>query len=177
MACFPVPPAPCRVRSCVVVLRHDRRRVAHFNVPASPSAAWTAQHRIEAVPFNDAPRFLLRENAQIDGDAVTRRVEHRDIDEVVTAPRSPGQNPYAARMSGTLRRACVDYVIVFSDKTPMPLLETMKPDVYAKGGDYTIDTIVQEERRLVEGYGGEIAIIPGIKGLSTTAIIDKIAKQ
>ena len=70
---------------------------------------------------------------------------------------------------------CVGYVTIFGDKTPMRLLETLKPDVYAKGGDYTLDTIVQEERRLVEGYGGKIAIIPGVEGQSTTAIIQKIA--
>ncbi len=69
---------------------------------------------------------------------------------------------------------CVDYVTIFDDKTPMPLLDALKPDVYAKGGDYTIDTLVQEERRLVEGYGGSIAIIPGSEGQSTTNIINRI---
>jgi bifunctional ADP-heptose synthase (sugar kinase/adenylyltransferase) len=53
----------------------------------------------------------------------------------------------------------------------------LKPDVYAKGGDYTIDTIVQEERRLVEGYGGSIAIIPGVDGHSTTSIIERITEE
>lgn len=71
---------------------------------------------------------------------------------------------------------CVDYVIIFSDKTPLKLLDLFKPDVYVKGGDYTIDTINQEERRLVEGYGGKIALMPGVDGMSTTNIIDKILK-
>jgi D-beta-D-heptose 7-phosphate kinase / D-beta-D-heptose 1-phosphate adenosyltransferase len=72
---------------------------------------------------------------------------------------------------------CVDYIILFDDRTPMKLLEELEPDVYAKGGDYTIDTIVQEERRLVEGYGGRIAIISGIDGESTTYVFDKIASM
>lgn len=72
---------------------------------------------------------------------------------------------------------CVDYIIIFDDKTPMPLLEALRPDVYAKGGDYTVDTIVQEERRLVESYGGAIAIIPGCEGQSTTYLINKIMGQ
>ncbi len=72
---------------------------------------------------------------------------------------------------------CVDFVVIFDGKTPMPLLEALKPDVYAKGGDYTLDTIVQEERRLVEGYGGEIAIIPGVEGHSTTAIINRLTQD
>jgi rfaE bifunctional protein nucleotidyltransferase chain/domain len=70
--------------------------------------------------------------------------------------------------------ASVDYVVVFSDRTPMPLLEMLHPDVYAKGGDYTLDTVVQEERRLVESYGGRIAIVPGVPGHSTTRTIGRI---
>jgi len=70
---------------------------------------------------------------------------------------------------------CVDYIIIFDEKTPLPLLKALQPDIYAKGGDYTLDTIVQEERQLVESYGGRIAIIPGREGQSTTYIINKIA--
>ena len=71
---------------------------------------------------------------------------------------------------------CVDGVCVFTDKTAMRFLATVKPDIYAKGGDYTIDTINQEERRLIEGIGGKVAILPGIPGKSTTALIDKISR-
>lgn len=72
---------------------------------------------------------------------------------------------------------CVSYICVFDEKNPLPLLDALRPDVYAKGGDYTIDTIVQEERRLVESYGGAIAIIPGVDGKSTTVIINRIAQE
>ena len=70
---------------------------------------------------------------------------------------------------------CIDYVTIFSDKTTVRILEMLKPDVYAKGGDYALDTIVQPERRVVESYGGKISIIPGVAGQSTSAIIQKIA--
>ncbi|NIA12606.1 MAG: adenylyltransferase/cytidyltransferase family protein [Nitrospiraceae bacterium] len=69
---------------------------------------------------------------------------------------------------------CVDYITIFGDKTTTGILELLKPDVYAKGGDYTIDTIVQEERHVVEDHGGRIAIIPGVEGQSTTGVIDRI---
>lgn len=72
---------------------------------------------------------------------------------------------------------CVGYVVLFSEPSPMPYLETLRPDVYAKGGDYTLDTIVQEERRLVESYGGAIEIISGVEGRSTTSIIARIAND
>ena len=72
--------------------------------------------------------------------------------------------------------ACVDYVIIFDQDSPIEIIRDLEPDIYAKGGDYTIDTINQPERRVVEGYGGEIALLPGVKGSSTTAIIKRILK-
>ncbi|MBN1349478.1 D-glycero-beta-D-manno-heptose 1-phosphate adenylyltransferase [candidate division KSB1 bacterium] len=72
--------------------------------------------------------------------------------------------------------SCVDYIIIFSEKTPMKLLEILKPDVYVKGGDYTLDTINQEERRFIESYGGTIELMPGIDGMSTSALIKRILK-
>ena len=70
---------------------------------------------------------------------------------------------------------CVDYVTVFEENSPRAIIEEIRPDIYAKGGDYTLDTIDQDERRVVEGYGGEIAILPMVEGRSTTSIIGKIA--
>jgi len=73
--------------------------------------------------------------------------------------------------------SCVDYVVIFDDPTTVRLLDLLKPDVYAKGGDYTIDTINQDERKVVEGYGGSIEILPEVKGISTTQIIERIREQ
>ncbi len=70
---------------------------------------------------------------------------------------------------------CVDYVTIFEETSPLAIIEEIQPDIYAKGGDYTLDTIDQNERRLVERYGGEIAILPVVEGRSTTSIIGKIA--
>jgi rfaE bifunctional protein nucleotidyltransferase chain/domain len=70
----------------------------------------------------------------------------------------------------------VDGVCVFTDRTAMTFLSTVQPDIYAKGGDYTIDTINQEERHLVEKLGGKVAIIPGVPGKSTTALLEKISR-
>lgn len=69
---------------------------------------------------------------------------------------------------------CVDYIVIFDEKSPLPIIKQLRPDVYAKGGDYTIDTLVQSERRFVESYGGHIALIPGVEGQSTTRIIHKV---
>ena len=69
---------------------------------------------------------------------------------------------------------CVDYVTIFSEPSPLPIIERLQPDVYTKGGDYSIDTIDQNERKVVEGYGGSIAIIKGVDGRSTTDIVTRI---
>ena len=72
---------------------------------------------------------------------------------------------------------CVDYIIVFDEPTPMKALQALRPDVYVKGGDYSIDTIEQTERHFIESYGGRIAILPGVEGHSTTNIIDRVMRD
>ncbi|MCK5803717.1 MAG: adenylyltransferase/cytidyltransferase family protein [Lentisphaeria bacterium] len=68
----------------------------------------------------------------------------------------------------------VDAVVVFDSEKPLPLFEALQPDVYVKGGDYTVDTIVQEERRLLERLGVEIRFVQLIEGQSTTTTIRKV---
>lgn len=70
----------------------------------------------------------------------------------------------------------VDHILIFEDKSPVKIIEEFKPDYYIKGGDYTIDTIDQTERRVVEDYGGEIILLPEVKGISTSSIIEKIKR-
>ncbi|UCE08800.1 MAG: D-glycero-beta-D-manno-heptose 1-phosphate adenylyltransferase [bacterium] len=70
----------------------------------------------------------------------------------------------------------VDYVVIFSERSPIKMIELLKPDYYIKGGDYTIDTIDQAERKVVESYGGEIVLLPMVKGVSSSIIVGKIKK-
>jgi rfaE bifunctional protein nucleotidyltransferase chain/domain len=72
--------------------------------------------------------------------------------------------------------ACVDSVCIFSEKTATRFLGIAQPDIYVKGGDYTLDTVNREERRSVEEAGGRIAIIPLVPGKSTTALLQKITR-
>jgi len=69
---------------------------------------------------------------------------------------------------------CVDYIVIFEDKSPIKIIEALQPDYYIKGGDYTLETINQDERKAVENYGGAIIILPEVAGISTTIIIEKI---
>ena len=72
--------------------------------------------------------------------------------------------------------ASVDGVCVFSEKTAVKFLSAAKPDIYVKGGDYTLDTLNQDERRAVESAGGKIVILPFVPGKSTTALLEKISR-
>src|SRR5262245_4849934 len=112
---FTVPTAAFRVLFVLVVLAHHRRRVVHFNVTEHPTAVWTAQQIIEAFPEETAPRFLLRDRAQIYGEEFRQRIAGMKIEEVVTAARSPWQNPFVERIIGSIRRECLDQVIVLSE--------------------------------------------------------------
>jgi rfaE bifunctional protein nucleotidyltransferase chain/domain len=72
--------------------------------------------------------------------------------------------------------ASVDGVCVFAEKTATRFLAAAQPDIYVKGGDYTLDTLNQDERRAVESAGGKIVIIPFLPGKSTTALLEKISR-
>ena len=103
--------------ACAVVffiLAHDRRRVLHFNVTENPTAAWTAQQILEAFPFDTAPRYLLRDRDGIYGLDFRARVHGLGIRQVPISARSPWQNCYAERMIGSIRRECLNHVIVIN---------------------------------------------------------------
>jgi transposase InsO family protein len=112
---FVVPTATFGVLFGLVVLAHHRRRVVHFNATAHPTAEWTARQLIEAFPEETAPRFLVRDRDRIYGERFHQAVEALGIEEVVTAARSPWQNPYAERLIGSLRRECLDHVIALDE--------------------------------------------------------------
>ena len=111
---FTVPTATFRVLYVFLVLAHERRRVLHFNITQAPSAAWTAQQVVEAFPFTTPPRYLLRDRDAIYGADFVRRVEGLGLEQKLIAPRSPWQNPMVERLIGSLRRECLDHVILLN---------------------------------------------------------------
>ncbi len=113
---FTVPTATFRVLYVFIVLRHDRRQIVHFNVAAHPTAQWAAQQIVEAFPFDTASRYLLQDRDGIYGNTVQRRIKSLGIEEVLTAPRSPWQNAFVERVIRTIRRECLDHVIVLNER-------------------------------------------------------------
>jgi putative transposase len=113
---FTVPTVGFRVLFVFIVLAHHRRRVLHFNVTEHPTAVWTAEQIVDAFPDDSAPAYLLRDRDQVYGQHFRNRVKGMDIDEVLTAAHSPWQNPFAERLIGSIRRDCLNHVIVLSDR-------------------------------------------------------------
>jgi putative transposase len=112
---FVVPTVTHTVLFVLVMLAHKRRRIVHFHVTEHPTAAWTAQQVIDAFPWDEAPRYLLRDRDHVYSASFRQRVQHMGIEEVVIAPRSPWQNPYVERLIGSIRRGCLDHVIVLHE--------------------------------------------------------------
>jgi len=113
---FVVPTVRFQILFVFLVLAHDRRRLLHFNITAHPTAEWTAQQVVEAFPWDTAPRCLLRDRDGVYGADFHKRVASMGIEEVLTAARSPWQPPYVERMIGSIRRECLDNVVVLSER-------------------------------------------------------------
>src|SRR5262245_38989251 len=111
-----VPKATMRVLFVFIVQEHRRRQVLHFNVTEHPTAAWTSQQLVEAFANRDASRYLIRDRDSIYGDDVRLRITSMGIEEVLTAPRSPWQNPYAERLIGSIRRDCLNHFVILNAK-------------------------------------------------------------
>src|ERR1017187_9614162 len=112
---FVVDTATFRLLYTLIVLGHDRRRIIHFDVTQNPTQAWLSRQMTEAFPWDTAPRYLLQDRDASYGPAFRDRVRVMGIKEVVTAPRSPWQNPYVERIIGSIRRECLDHIIIFNE--------------------------------------------------------------
>ncbi len=113
---FTVPSITFKTLYVFVVLSLERQRVVHFNVTANPTAAWTRLQLIQAFPFDSAPRYLIRDRDVTYGGKVVSALKMLGTKEVVTAPRSPWQNGYCELVIGSIRRECLDHVIVLNER-------------------------------------------------------------
>jgi transposase InsO family protein len=113
---FTVPTITMKVLFVFIVLEHSRRQVLHFNVTEYPSAAWTSQQIVEAFAEREAPRYLIRDRDGVYGKEVRLRIASLQIEEVLTAPQSPWQNPYAERLIGSIRRDCLNHFAIVNTR-------------------------------------------------------------
>ena len=162
---FTVPTVTFKVLFVFVVLAHHRRRVVHVNVTDAPTAQWTAQEIVEAFPWDTAPRYLLRDRDGLYGVVFSRRVHSLGIREVKTAPRSPWQNPYVERLIGTLRRECLDHMVVLNETHLRRLLRDYLAYYHSVRTHLSLDKDSPEPRAVHRPDLGRIVETPLVGGL------------
>ena len=162
---FTVPTLTGRVLFVLVLLTHHRRRIVHLAITEHPTAAWTAQQIIEAFPNDTAPRWLLRDRDAIYGDMFRRRVAGMGITEVITSPSSPWQNPYAERLIGSIRRECLDHVIVLGERHLRRLLTAYLAYYHGARTHLALEKDAPTPRRVQTPTEGSVVAFPEVGGL------------
>jgi len=162
---FVVPTLTFRLLFGFLILRHDRRELVHINVTDHPTAAWTAQQLVESFPEESAPKYLLRDRDAIYGDVFARRVKGMGIHEVLIAPRAPWQNPFAERVIGSIRRECLDRVIVFNERHLRRLLRAYLAYYNATRPHQALHSNSPHPREVQPPTCGRIVAIPQVGGL------------
>jgi putative transposase len=162
---FTVPTIRFQVLYVFLVLAHDRRRILHFNVTAHPTAEWTAQQLVQAFPWDSAPRYLLRDRDGIFGGDFVQQVKVMGIKEVLSAPRSPWQRAYVERVIGTIRRECLDHLIVFNEASLRRTL-CLYIDYYHRSRTHlALDKDSPEPRAVQPPKLGPVVSVPQVGGL------------
>jgi transposase InsO family protein len=121
---FVAPAITFRLLFAFVILAHDRRRPVHFAVTANRTAEWTARQLLEAFPWDTAPRYLLRDRDKTYREKFQEATAWLGIREVLTAPQSPWQNAYVERLIGSIRRECLNHVIILEESSLRRILKS-----------------------------------------------------
>jgi transposase InsO family protein len=162
---FTVPTATFRVLFVLVMLTHSRRRLVHLNVTEHPTAEWTARQLLEACALEEAARYVIRDRDQVYGERFSRQARMLDIREVVIAPRSPWQNAYAERMIGSMRRECLDHVVVIGERHLRAIL-TKYVDYYHRSRTHlSLAKDAPEPRTVQRPCEGRVVAMPRVGGL------------
>ena len=162
---FTVPTATFRVLFVLVVLSHGRRRLVHFNVTEHPTADWTARQLLEASGQEENARHLIRDRDQVYGDRFSRQAKMLNLHEAVIAPRSPWQNAYAERVIGSIRRECLDHVVVIGERHLRRILSTYV-DYYNRIRTHlSLAKDAPEHRDVQRRRHGRVVEVPRVGGL------------
>jgi putative transposase len=162
---FTVPTIRFQILYVFLVLAHDRRRILHFGVTAHPTAEWTAHQLREAFPWDTAPRYLLRDRDRIFGPEFVEQVKVMGIQQVLSAPRSPWQRAYVERVIGSIRRECLDHVLVFGEHSLRRTLTSYCAYYHQWRTHLSLDKDTPQSRRTQWPTEGHVIEIPEVGGL------------
>jgi putative transposase len=162
---FTVPTIRFQVLYVFLVLAHDRRRILQFGVTAHPTAEWTVQQLRNAFPWESVPRYLLRDRDRIFGEEFVHQVKAMGIEQVLSAPRSPWQRAYVERLIGSIRRECLDHVVVFNESSLRRTLTAYCGYYHNWRTHLSLGKDAPEARRVQFVTEGEVVEMPAICGL------------
>jgi len=162
---FVVATATFRILYAMIVLGHDRRWVIHFDVTGNPTQAWLARQITEAFPWDTAPRYLLRDRDTSYGLGFRNHVRAMGIKEVLIAPRSPWQNPFVERLIGSIRRECLDHVVVFNEQHLRRVLSSYFHYHHEARTHLSLDKDCPRPRPIQTCSSGKIIAFPQVGGL------------
>jgi putative transposase len=162
---FTVPTIRFQVLHVFLVLLHARRRIIHFKVTAHPTAEWTTQQLREAFPFDQIPRYLLRDRDSFFGGEFRNSVKAMGINEVLSAPRSPWQRAYVERVIGTIRRECLDHVIVVNQASLYRHVKSFMAYYHESRTHLSLAKDAPQSRPVQGPEVGRIVAIPQVGGL------------
>ena len=149
----------------MIILGHDRRKVIHFDVTKNPTQVWLARQMTEAFPWDTAPRYLLRDRDASYGRVFRNRLQAMEIKEVVTAARSPWQNAYVERIIGSVRRECLDHVIISGERHLRSVLSSYFHYYHKTRTHLSLDKDCPESRPIHPPAAGKIVPFPEVGGL------------
>ena len=113
-----------------IAISHDRRKILHFAVTANPHSQWAIQQLRETFAFDETTKYVIRDNDKIFSDDFKTHLNNFGLEDTPTAPRSPWQNPFCERVHGTLRRECLDHMIILNEKHLHSVLDEYINDYY-----------------------------------------------
>src|SRR5216684_4804986 len=162
---FVMASASFRLLYMMIILAHNRRNIVRTAVTEHPTAAWLSRQLTEAFPWDTAPLYLLRDRDGSYGSYFCNRVEAMGIKEVVTAPRSPWQNAYVERMIGSIRRECLDHIVIFNERHLRRVLSSYV-DYYQRTRTHlSLEKDCPDPRLVMPPTIGRVVAIPQVSGL------------
>ena len=162
---FVVASASFRLFYVTIILAHDRRRIIHTAVTEHPTAPWLSRKVTEAFPWDSAPRYLLRDRDASYGAVFCKRVDAIGIKEIVTAPRSPWQNAYVERVIGSIRRECLDHIVVFNERHLRRILLWYVDYYHRTRTHLALDKDCPDSRPIMPRRIGKVVAIRKVGGL------------
>jgi putative transposase len=162
---FVVPTIDFKLLFVFLILAHERRRVIHFNVTQHPSAAWTGQQLTQAFLWDTVPSYLLRDRDAIYGESFRGLVACMGITEVLTAPQSPWQSPYVERLTGSIRRECLDHIIVMNESSLRRILKSFFEYYHASRTHLALAKDAPNPRPIHPPRAGRVVELPQVGGL------------